>query len=109
MRQFEGVMRKFLAAANQRPEIAAAYSFFNARTPGYQVDIDKEKAKKLGVSVRDVYWTLGRHDGVLIFDAPDEETATAALMTIGRMGNVRSHTMRAFGRDEIDGILAKVK
>jgi HAE1 family hydrophobic/amphiphilic exporter-1 len=58
MRQFEGVMRKFLAAVNQRPEIAIAYSFFNARTPGYQVDIDKEKAKKLGVSVAEAYTTL---------------------------------------------------
>lgn len=58
IRQFEAVMRKFLAAANQRPEIAMAYSFFTARTPSYQVDIDKEKAKKLGVSVTEAYSTL---------------------------------------------------
>ena len=58
IRQFEGVMRKFLGAANQRPEIAMAYSFFSARTPSYQVDLDKEKAKKLGVSVLDAYSTL---------------------------------------------------
>ena len=58
IRQFEGVMRKFLAAVNQRPEIASAYSFFTARTPSYQVDIDKEKAKKLGVSVTEAYATL---------------------------------------------------
>ena len=58
IRQFEGVLRKFLAAVNQRPEIAMAYSFFTARTPSYQVDIDKEKAKKLGVSVAEAYSTL---------------------------------------------------
>lgn len=58
IRQFEAVMRKFLGAVNQRPEIAMAYSFFTARTPSYQVDIDKEKAKKLGVSVAEVYSTL---------------------------------------------------
>ncbi|MBA4054165.1 MAG: hydrophobe/amphiphile efflux-1 family RND transporter, partial [Marivirga sp.] len=58
IRQFEAVMRKFLAAVNQRPEIAMAYSFFTARTPSYQVDIDKEKAKKLGVSVTEAYSTL---------------------------------------------------
>ncbi|MBX2897065.1 MAG: multidrug efflux RND transporter permease subunit [Cyclobacteriaceae bacterium] len=56
--EFEAVMRKFLAAVNQRPEIAAAYSFFTARTPSYQVDVDREKAKKLGVSVSEVYSTL---------------------------------------------------
>jgi uncharacterized protein with GYD domain len=81
----------------------------NVKETGKRADAIAKALKKIGVSVRDVYWTLGRFDGVLIFDAPDEETATAALMTIGRMGNVRSHTMRAFGRDEIDGILAKVK
>jgi HAE1 family hydrophobic/amphiphilic exporter-1 len=58
IRQFEAVLQKFLAAANQRPEIARAYSFFTARTPSYQVDIDKEKAKKLGVSVAEAYTTL---------------------------------------------------
>ncbi len=58
IRQFENVMRNFLAAVNQRPEIATAYSFFTARTPSYQVDIDKEKAKKLGVSVAEAYSTL---------------------------------------------------
>ncbi len=55
---FEATMRKFVAAANQRPEIAAAYSFFSARTPAYQVDLDKEKAKKLGVNVAQAYGTL---------------------------------------------------
>jgi HAE1 family hydrophobic/amphiphilic exporter-1 len=58
IRQFEAVLQKFLAAANQRPEIARAYSFFTARTPSYQVDIDKEQAKKLGVSVAEAYTTL---------------------------------------------------
>lgn len=58
IRQFEAVMRKFLGAVNQRPEIAMAYSFFTARTPSYQVDIDKEKARQLGVSVSEAYGTL---------------------------------------------------
>ncbi|MEI9920452.1 MAG: multidrug efflux RND transporter permease subunit [Bacteroidota bacterium] len=58
IKEFEGVMRKFLGAANQRPEIAAAFSFFNARTPSYSIDVDKEKAKKLGVNVSEAYTTL---------------------------------------------------
>jgi HAE1 family hydrophobic/amphiphilic exporter-1 len=58
IKQFEAVMRKFLGAANQRPEIGMAYSFFSARTPSYRVELDKEKAKKLGVSVAEAYGTL---------------------------------------------------
>ena len=81
----------------------------NVKDTAKRAEAITKAIKKIGVSVREVYWTLGRFDGVLIFDAPDEETATAALMTIGRMGNVRSETLRAFGRDEIGGILGKVK
>lgn len=58
IKKFEEVMRKFLAAVNQRPEIAMAYSFFTARTPSYKVDLDREKAKKLGVSIAEAYSTL---------------------------------------------------
>jgi HAE1 family hydrophobic/amphiphilic exporter-1 len=55
---FERVARNFLTELNKRPEIGAAYTFFNARTPSYQVNVDKEQAKKLGVNVAEVYSTL---------------------------------------------------
>lgn len=58
IQQFEKVARDFLGKLNQRPEIALAYTFFNARTPSYQVNVDKEQAKKQGVLVSDVYATL---------------------------------------------------
>jgi HAE1 family hydrophobic/amphiphilic exporter-1 len=58
IKQFENVAHNFLAAVNKRPEIAGAFTFFNARTPGYQVDVDRVKAKQLGVSVSDVYNTI---------------------------------------------------
>lgn len=58
IQQFEVVARKFLAALNQRPEIGSAYTFFSTKTPGYKVDVDKEQAKKLGVSVSEVYATI---------------------------------------------------
>ncbi|WP_372832009.1 GYD domain-containing protein, partial [Pontibacterium sp.] len=45
-----------------------------------------DHVKKLGVRVKDVYWTLGAHDGVLIFEAADDETATAALLSLGSRG-----------------------
>ena len=64
-----------------------------------------EEAKKLGVDVKDVYWTMGAHDGVLIFDAPDDETASAAMLSLGARGKARSHTLRAFNREEMDAIL----
>jgi len=58
IKKFETVTQKFLAAVNQRPEIGFAYTFFNAKTPSYQIDVDRDKTKKLGVQVNDVFSTL---------------------------------------------------
>jgi HAE1 family hydrophobic/amphiphilic exporter-1 len=58
IKTFERVGGEFLAKVNQRPEIAMAYTFFTARTPSYQVEVNREQTKKLGVSVSDVYGTL---------------------------------------------------
>src|ERR1700686_3462590 len=68
----------------------------------------KAAAKKLGVKVTDIYWTLGDHDGLLILEAPDDETAAAALLVLGEPGNVNTTTVRAFPAAEMDKILAKV-
>ncbi|MET1054449.1 MAG: multidrug efflux RND transporter permease subunit [Pedobacter sp.] len=63
IKKFEGVVGKFLAAANQRPEIGMAYTLFNARTPNYQFHVDRDKAKKMGVSIGDVYNTISAYLG----------------------------------------------
>ena len=56
--QFESVVQRFVRTANKRPELSRAFSFFTARTPGYQVDVDREKCKRLGISIADVYNTM---------------------------------------------------
>ena len=58
IQEFEQVARRFLTEVNKRPEIGAAFTFFSARTPGYQVDIDRDKAKLLGVSLSEAYSTM---------------------------------------------------
>lgn len=60
---FEKVAQEFLGKLYQRPEIGLAYTFYNARTPSYQVDVDKDQAKKQGVLVSDVYATLSTYLG----------------------------------------------
>ena len=56
--QFQRAVQSFLAAANQRPEMAGVFTFFTANTPNYKVTVDREKCKKLGVSLTDVYNTM---------------------------------------------------
>ncbi|HVU53810.1 MAG TPA: multidrug efflux RND transporter permease subunit [Puia sp.] len=60
---FERVVRNFVTEVNKRPEIGQAFSFFTAHTPSYAVTVDRDKCKKLGVSLADVYTTLQMYLG----------------------------------------------
>jgi uncharacterized protein with GYD domain len=66
------------------------------------------KVQSMGVSVKEMYWTLGQYDQVCVFDAPDDETAASVLLAADLLGNIRTQTMRAFTTSEMDKILAKV-
>ena len=65
-------------------------------------------AKSAGVTVKDVYWTLGQYDIATIVEAPDDTALTAFLLSVGALGNVRTHSMRAFVAEEMGAILAKL-
>ncbi|CAG2135579.1 Glutamine synthetase and cystathionine beta-lyase binding protein [Cupriavidus yeoncheonensis] len=69
----------------------------------------REMGAQLGVQVKDIYWTLGAYDVVLVAEASDDAAMTAFGMSIGAQGNVRTQTLRAFNADEMQGILGKVR
>jgi uncharacterized protein with GYD domain len=50
----------------------------------------------------------GSYDVVGIFEAPDDASMTALGLAIGAGGNVRTQTLRAFAREEMNGVLAKL-
>jgi uncharacterized protein with GYD domain len=60
-----------------------------------------------GGTVRELLWTVGEYDIVVIADFPDDETAVAALLQVGSAGSVRSNTLRAFNADEMRGIIRR--
>jgi len=68
----------------------------------------KAAAKKLGVKVTNIFWTLGEYDGLLILEAPDDKTAMTVLLHLAALGNVHTTTVRAFTAAEMDKIVAKV-
>jgi uncharacterized protein with GYD domain len=68
----------------------------------------KVNAKKLGIEVKEQYWCMGAYDGVIVLEAPDDETATAALLSLGSLDNVATQTLRSFTAAEMGKILGKV-
>jgi len=66
------------------------------------------KVQPMGVSIKQMYWTLGHYDQVCVFDAPDDETAASVLLAADLLGNIRTQTLRAFTASEMEKILARV-
>ena len=66
-------------------------------------------AEKMGVKIVDSFWTMGACDVILVLEAPDEEAVSAFAVKLGSLGNVKTQTMRAFRREEMKDILAKIK
>jgi uncharacterized protein with GYD domain len=64
-------------------------------------------AESSGGQVRELLWTVGEYDLVTVVDFPDDETATATLLQVGSLGNIRSNTMRGFNTEEMDSIIRR--
>jgi uncharacterized protein with GYD domain len=80
----------------------------NVKDTARRAEAVKDVAKKVGASIKDVYWTLGRYDIATIIEAPDDAAATAFLLSVGTLGNVRTECLRAFSADEMGRILARL-
>ena len=80
----------------------------NIKDTTKRADAIREMAKKFGVTVKEIYWTLGSYDVVDLFEAPDEASMAAFLARYGSLGNVRTNTLRAFSQADMNGILAKL-
>jgi uncharacterized protein with GYD domain len=78
----------------------------NFQDTGQRAASFKTAAEKLGVKVRGIYWTLAAFDGVVVFEAPDDETATALMLRLASQGFVQTQTARAFTATEMVQVLA---
>ena len=80
----------------------------NAKQTTQRLAAWSAKVQSMGVTIKQMYWTLGEYDQVCIFEAPDDETAASVLLAANMLGNIRSQTMRAFTALEMEKILSKV-
>ena len=73
------------------------------RAQAFRADLERRGGKLVSI-----YWTQGHYDIVTTVEAPDDQTAMAALLAVGGLGNVRTETLRAFNETEMESILQKV-
>ena len=67
----------------------------------------RKLAEKLGVTFKDVYWTVGQYDMVMVLEGTDE-AVTTTLLKLGSLGNVRSQTLRGYSADEFKSIISNL-
>jgi len=80
----------------------------NIKETTNRADAVRKMSKKFGVTVKDIYWTLGSVDVVGIFEGADEASVTAFCLAIGSGGNIRTQMLRAFDKDEMRAVLSKL-
>ena len=68
----------------------------------------QDLAKKSGCTVKELYWTQGQYDLITVVEAPDDQTVSALMLTVGCLGNVRGQTLRAFNAAEFGAIIKKM-
>ena len=67
----------------------------------------RDLAKKHGVTVREIYWTTGQYDLVTIAEG-SEEALLAVTLSVAKLGNVRTQTLRAIDVEMMKRVLEKV-
>lgn len=67
----------------------------------------RDLCKQQGVQVRELLWTSGQYDMVVIAEG-GEEALTAVLLTLGKLGNVRTQSLRAMDQETFHRVLEKV-
>lgn len=77
----------------------------NVRDSPERTEHAKEMVESLGGTWREFFVTMGRYDGVVIADFPDDATAAQAVLTLAESGNVTTETLRAFSLDEFRDIV----
>ncbi len=68
----------------------------------------RKSVESRGGKVVSQYWAMGPFDGAVVFETPDDDSATGLLLALGRLGNVRTETIRVFSESEFAGIVSKL-
>jgi len=93
-------MANYLALVKFTTQGLANYKDTTRRADGI-----REALAKQGVEVLHLWWSMGPYDGFIEFRAENDETASAAMLSIASKGFVQLTTMRVFNEDEMNRII----
>jgi len=88
---FEAISKKMIAALNQRPEIAVAFTTFRSDYPQYEVEVNEDKTQQLGLTPKEVM------DALQLYLTGSQ---TTDFIRFGRLYRVNVRSEADFRKDE---------
>ena len=73
-----------------------------------RLDSARKSFESAGVKMKDFYMVTGKHDMIVIVEAPNDTVLAAALLSAASQGSITSETCRAFTEDEYRQIIGKL-
>ncbi len=70
-----------------------------------RLDVAREEWEKEGVTIRDIFMTIGQYDLVIVVETPDDATLAKVLLVQASKGGLRTRTLRAFTETEYRAII----
>jgi uncharacterized protein with GYD domain len=80
----------------------------NVKESPKRADAASALANKLGAKM-DIYYTMGEYDLVVVTQAPNDETAMQVFLELGKLGNIRTKTLKAWTTAEATKVIAKIQ
>ena len=74
-----------------------------------RVDAAKKSLEDMGGQFRSVYMTMGDYDLIMIYDAPDDAVAARFTLMLGKLGNVRTTSLKAFPEEAFRQIVNTIR
>lgn len=94
---------------DETTERAEAFDDFTKRVGEHFNNVVYWAVQRHNIVVKDIYWTHGLYDGIIILEAPDAETAMSVFLHLDSLGDVRTHSFQAFSKEEMDKIITKIR
>jgi len=80
----------------------------NVKESPKRADAVSALANKLGAKMQ-IFYTMGRYDIVAVTEAPNDDVAMQLLLEIGKLGNVKTQTLKAWTTAEATKVIAKLQ
>ena len=80
----------------------------NVRDSQNRLDSGRKAFREIGVEIKQVHMTMGRYDLIMLLEAPSDDVAAKALLSLAAQGNVQTETLKAWNENDYRRITGSI-